>query len=224
MGLKVGHILSVDFAADDPNKVQILFAVDDHIPVTESSYAQLATQGIAGLKTLNLSNPNPKAKPLKTDSTHPANVPLHQALLSHFEDSGQQTMQKINNILNSAQQLLNKNNRQHLAQTIAHIDKASRQMQLAIAKIDRLTTQAQGPVAQAGQVEDSVQSLSNSADRLTRRLNDHTLPRIDGLISTLNQTAHHLDQLSQELATKPNSVIMGPPKARPGPGEPGFAK
>lgn len=242
-GLEVGHVLSVDFAPDNPNKVRIRFAVRQGIPMTHSTYAELATQGIAGLKMLNLSNPNPSARPLHTRPGHPANVPLHEALLSQIEDSGQQSLQRVNNILHSVQELLNADNRKHLTRTMAQLDEAShklaaaestlepalkqlpaltRQMQSVIARIDRLADQAQQPVAQASQVENSVQSVSDSADRLTRRLDRKTLPRIDDLLSTLNQTSDHLDRLSQELEAKPNSVILGPPKPRPGPGEPGF--
>lgn len=244
-GLKVGHVLSVDFAPEDPNKVQILFTVRNGIPVTKSTYAELATQGIAGLKTLNLSNPDPTAQPLPTNSRHPADIPLHQALLSQLEDSGKQSLQHVNHILNSVQTLLDADNRKHLTQTMAQIDQASRklvaaetaiepalkqlpaltrQMQAAIASINRLADEAQSPVAKAGKVEGAVQSASDSATRLARQLNNRTLPRIDRLVTTLNQTANHLDQLAQELAAKPDSVILGPPQPSPGPGEPGFKK
>lgn len=242
-GLKVGHVLSVDFAPDNPNRVRIRFAVRQGIPMTHSTYAELATQGIAGLKTLNLSNPDPSAQPLQTETGHPADVPLHEALLSQIEDSGQKSLRQVNHILSSVEQLLNADNRQHLSRTMAQLDEAShrlvaaanavepalqqlpaltRQLQSTIARIDSLAEQAQQPVAQASQLEDSVQSVSDSADRLTRRLDAQTLPRINDLLSTLNQTADHLNRLSQELEAKPNSVILGPPKPRPGPGEPGF--
>jgi phospholipid/cholesterol/gamma-HCH transport system substrate-binding protein len=244
-GLKAGHVESVQYAPHNPNKVQIVFVVTDNIPMTTSTYAQLHTQGITGNKSLRLSNPKPKAQPLKTSANHPARISLRPGLLAQLEKSGKQDMQKINTVLNNAAQLLSNQNRQHLTQAIAQIDtatqrltaaeatvqpaltqlpKLTRQMHATLAKISRLAEAAHKPIAQASDVENSAQSLSQSAQKAIRKLNYDTLPKLTKLSETISQTANQFKRLARELQAKPQSLLLGPPQEQPGPGESGFNK
>lgn len=249
-GLKAGKVKSVQFDPQNPNKVKIVFGVYNKIPMTASTYAKLSTAGLTGMKTLNLSNPNPGAKPLHTSKEHPTRIPLHPSLLAQLKKSGKQDMKKVSQVLTNAHQVLNKQNRQHLSRTIARVDEASGQLvkaekammpalkqmpQLAretrsnlksarqlIAQVRQLVSRAKGPVHKATQVEKSVESLSQSTNRLTRRLNEQALPHVDKLTRSVNRAANRIDRLARELQAKPQSVLFGPPKGRPGPGEPGF--
>ncbi|GEM_PF-656190 len=249
-GLRAGKVRSVAFDPQNPNKVKIIFGVYKKIPMTTSTYAKLSTAGLTGMKTLNLSNPDPKAKPLHTTKDHPTQIPLHPSLLAQLKKSGEQDMKKVNRILNNLHQVLERNNGRHLSRTIAQVNQATgkllkaeksvmpalKQMpQLAqetrsnlhaakhlMTQVKKLASQAKGPVKHANKVEHSVESLSQSANLLTRRLNDQTLPHMNRLTRSINRAADHLDRLAKELQAKPQSVLVGPPKARPGPGEPGF--
>lgn len=249
-GLKAGKVKSVEYDPKDPNKILIKFAVYKNIPITTSTYGKLGTQGLTGMKALNLSNPNPHAKPLKTSSQHPARISLHPSLFAQLKKSGKQDMKKVNDILTNVHKVLDQNNRQHLSQTIAQVDKATAKLVKAektvmpalqqmpelskearanlksakslIAQVKQLVAQAKEPVRHATQVEDSIQSLSQSANRLTRKLNQETLPRVNNLTQSVNRALDRIDRLTNELQAKPQSVIFGPPKGQPGPGEPGF--
>jgi phospholipid/cholesterol/gamma-HCH transport system substrate-binding protein len=249
-GLKAGKVKSIQFDKSNPNKVRIVFRVRDSIPMTTSTYAQISRHGLTGSKTLDLSNPNPDAKPLKTSAKHPAQIPMHRSLLGQLEQSAKQDMSKFNKILGSVHKLLKQQNRQHLSQTIKQLDQATKKLVQAekavmpalkempeltketqsnlkaarhlIGQVDKLVHQAHGPVKNASKVENSAQTLAQSANRLTRKLNDQTLPQVTRLIRSIDKTSSQIDQLTSELKSNPQSLIFGPSKKAPGPGEPGF--
>ncbi|HET7313136.1 MlaD family protein [Salinisphaera sp.] len=239
-GLKVGHIVSVDFDPHDASKVRIVFKVDDSVPLNQSSYGQLATQGITGLSTLTLSTPDLSAPPLKGN---PPQIPLHQGLLDRLKKRGKADLAKVSTILDQIQNLTGGENAKHISQILAQLDQATRQLveaekslqptlaqlpeltqalQDTVASIDRLTEQAIPAIRKAGAAAASAQNVGQSSQDLIRSLNNQVLPHIDALTRQMHDTARQIQQLSAELSAKPQSVLTGPPERRPGPGEPGF--
>lgn len=249
-GLLVGHVQKVEFDPKDRAKVDILISIRQDALVTKSTYAELQMQGITGQKSLTLKLGQGSREPLKTSENNPAVIPLHPNLLAQLEQNGKEDLKKINEILTNAKKLLSDENRQHLTATIRQIDTATRQVvdlekqmmpvvkmlpslvksaqqsldqsHQLLAKATRLADAAQKPMKNVGEAAKSLRDLSKSGEQLTQKLVHQTLPDIDTLSDNLTRTAKSLDQLSQELQAKPQSLIFGPPKPKPGPGEPGF--
>lgn len=243
-GLDVGHIDSVGFDPHNAAKVRIVFKVRQSVPLTQSSYATLATQGITGLSTLTLTTPDPSAPAL---SGNPPQLPLHQGLLSRLKNHGQADLDKFSTILDQVQNLTGGKNAQNINQTLAQLDQAThqlvevenslqptlaqlpkmtRQLRHTIDRVDQLTHKAIPAIQEAGRsaqkVGQSAQTLGQSSQDLMRDLNNHILPHIDALTRQMRDTAGQIQRLGNELSTKPQSVLTGPPARRPGPGEPGF--
>lgn len=242
-GLKVGHIETVDFAPNDPSTVRIVFKVRSSVPLNQSSYAQLATQGITGLSSLSLSTPNPSAAPLTAKNVKPPRLPLHRGLLSRLKSQGQADLGKINTILTQVKNLTGGQNARHISQTLARIDRATQkltqtekaiqptiqqlpaltqQLQQTVTRIDQLSRQAVPAIKQARAAAKSAQNMGSTGQRAMQQLNNRILPQIDALTQQVGAASRQIQQLSAELSAKPQSVLLGPPARRPGPGEPGF--
>jgi len=81
---------------------------------------------------------------------------------------------------------------------------------------------ARTPMRDATKLEDSIQALAESSRQLSDKLNSQTVPNFDTLSESLLRTSRQLDEVLGELKAKPQSLIFGPPRHPPGPGEPGF--
>ncbi|MDZ4098996.1 MAG: MCE family protein, partial [Methylophilaceae bacterium] len=64
--------------------------------------------------------------------------------------------------------------------------------------------------------------LEQSSLQLTHTLHDETLPRIHELTENMNRDLRQFGQLLDNLDDNPQSLILGKPPAKPGPGETGF--
>lgn len=249
-GLVVGRVDSIEFNPKNRAGVIVTFSVKQETYITHATYAVLELAGLTGQKTLALKLGKGSREPLKTSEAHPARIPLHKNLLAQLEQTGKEDLKKIDAILSNAQKILNKRNREHLSATIRQIDTATRQVvamekqlmpivkmlpalvesaqqsldmsHTLLAQATELARAARGPVRKAGQAAESLRDLSQSGERLTLKLEHRTLPDINALTESLTRTARSLDALSRELQTKPQSLIFGPPKPPPGPGEPGY--
>lgn len=242
-GLVVGHVSRIGFDPRDPSKVVIDFNVRRDAYVTHATYAQMATRGLTGGDVLELKLGNGSAAPLATRAAKPALIPMRKGLLATLEASAQQDLQDVHVVLASAKQLLDSGNRQHLAATLRQLDAATarlvtienaltpalRQMpalaasarksldqsHALLANANRLAQSARVPIARAGSVVDTYRQLGHG-------LATQTAPDVDSLARSLARTSRQLEQLLRELQANPQSVIFGPPRPQPGPGEPGF--
>ncbi|MGN6314343.1 MAG: MlaD family protein [Rhodanobacteraceae bacterium] len=242
-GLEVGHVTRVRFDPRDRSRVIVDFRVRRDTYVTRATYAVVSMQGLTGGKTLELKLGEGSRAPLATSDDHPALIQLRKGLLDQLEESAQQDMHDIHEILASTRALLDADNRTHLSASIRQLDAATAkldqieaqllpaaarmpsllksaqqsldQSHALLANANRIAQDAREPVRKAGQVEDTLQHLGNKLDK-------QTAPDIEALSASLTRTSRLLEQLIRELKAKPQSLIFGPPQPPPGPGEPGF--
>ena len=53
-GVPVGRVESLRFLPDKPGVVRILIAIDPKTPITESTWAEIATAGVTGISNIEL--------------------------------------------------------------------------------------------------------------------------------------------------------------------------
>ena len=242
-GLVVGHIAKLDFDPDDRSRVVMRLQLKRDTYVTQATYAVVAMQGLTGGSVLELKLGKGSRAPLATSDKHPARIPMHQSLLDFLADSARKDMRDLQDVLASARKVLDENNREHIAASLQQIDTATRklaaiearlpalldnvqhsvvQSHALLAHADDLVRAAQTPVRDAAKLEASIQALAQSSRQLSDKLNNQTVPGFDALSENLLRTSQQLDEILRELKAKPQSLIFGPPRRPPGPGESGF--
>lgn len=242
-GITVGHITSIGFDPANRSRVIVRIALQPKTYVTHATYAEITMRGITGGNVLELKLGKGSDQPLKTSDKHPAHIPMRQGGLASLMAEAPKIMQSLEGVIADAHKVLDQANREHIAKSLAQIDAATAklaaieaqlppllegvqrsvdQSHALIANTNRLVRNAQKPVEDAAQLEASVEALARSSRQLSERLNRQTLPGFDTLSSSLERTSRELDQLLRELQAKPQSLIFGPPRQPPGPGEPGY--
>ena len=242
-GLVVGHIAKLGFDPKDRSRVVIRLQLKRDAYVTHATYAVVAMQGLTGGSVLELKLGQGSRAPLATSDRNPARIPMRQSLLDFLASAARKDMQDLQEVLAGARQVLDSDNREHIAASLQQIDDATRklaaiesqlpallddvqrsvvQSHALIAHADTLVRDAQTPVRDAAKLEASIQALAESSRRLSDRLNSQAVPNFDALSQNLLRTSQQLDELLRDLKAKPQSLIFGPPQHPPGPGEPGF--
>jgi phospholipid/cholesterol/gamma-HCH transport system substrate-binding protein len=242
-GLLVGHVAKLAFDPEDRSRVVIRLQLKRDAYVTHATYAVVAMQGLTGGSVLELKLGEGSRTPLATSNEHPAQIPMHQSLLDFLASSARKDMQDLQEVLASARKVLDSDNRHHIAASLQQIDTATRRLAAIEAQLpallddvhqsvtqshalighaDELVRDAQTPVRNAAKLEASIRALAESSRQLSDKLNSQTVPNFDTLSESLLRTSRQLDEVLGELKAKPQSLIFGPPRRPPGPGEPGF--
>lgn len=244
-GLQVGHVQSIGFDPQDHSRVIVDFRVQPDAYITESTYAVVALKGLIGGKVLELKLGEGSEQPLETSATNPAHIPLRKGTIGHLKTAAQQSLHQLHTLLANVNALLSKKNRKHISAAIRQLDtlteklitlekqltpaikqlpellagmsKTLEQTRALVASARQLIKKARVPVKKAANVEETIQQVGHS-------LNRQILPDVHELTRSLTRTSRMLQDLVRLLEVKPQSVIFGPPKPRPGPGEPGFEK
>ncbi|GAB2905330.1 MlaD family protein [Paraburkholderia jirisanensis] len=74
----------------------------------------------------------------------------------------------------------------------------------------------------AQQAGDALTSMNESLQEISSRVGYDTLPRVNSLADDVRTAARSIDRAADTFSDNPRSVLFGPPKPTPGPGEPGF--
>jgi phospholipid/cholesterol/gamma-HCH transport system substrate-binding protein len=249
-GLLVGHVNRIGFDPDDRARVVVHLQLRPETYVARATYAVVAMQGLTGGRVLELKLGKGSRAPLATSNAHPARIPLRESLLGAVESSAGQDLKDFHEVLGSAKQILDETNREHIAASLRQVDTVTRKLAVIetqltpavaqmpglienarrsvaeshalLAHADALVRAAQTPVRNSARLEASIQSLARSSRQLSGKLDRQTVPDFDALSENLLRTSRQLDEVLRELKAKPQSVIFGPPRRPPGPGEPGF--
>jgi phospholipid/cholesterol/gamma-HCH transport system substrate-binding protein len=108
---------------------------------------------------------------------------------------------------------------ERLVETTKRVDAAVGEIgKLAVSSQEtiRLLNAPNGPMQQASQSLQSIQDLA-------AQLRASTLPEVSMLSNSMSDAARSFSVTARQLGQAPQSLIFGPPRAAPGPGEPGFA-
>ncbi len=234
-GISVGTVQHVALDPEDPQKVRILVTLVENVPVTTSTYAQLASQGITGISYLELKGGEQGAT-LSTSQARPATIPMHASMLQQAEDSGSRILAQSKHITDQVSALLNKQNRRHFSAVLSQLDSATRKLNRiedsllpALKKLPPMIDSATRTLHQSRSLLDRMDQdarvygrLGHSSGLAVDALRTETLPRINRLTDHLDRTLDQIDGLTRQLGNRPRSLIFGRPPVPPGPGEPGF--
>ncbi len=128
-GVEVGRVRKISIDKDDPSKVEVLLEIKKGVPIKTDTYSMLDTQGITGLKYVELKGGSKNSKFLKTSSEHIAVIPSKKSVLSALFESSESITSKIDTLLDRVKLMLSKKNidnlakiTQNLANTTTYLD------------------------------------------------------------------------------------------------------
>ncbi len=249
-GIAVGKVESISFAANNPRKIHIRVAINARTPVLKGTYATLKLQGVTGLSQLELDTAGGSNEVLETSRSSPATIPMHPSLFDQLSDRGSNLVDKLDQLVQNINNIMDSANQDHIRHIIAQTDTATRDLSALIRQLhgsaaklpaiaDQINHSAQGfdrLVADLNKVVHNVNTLTRKAGHLTdqmgmvtrtgqaagQKILDQTLPRLNATLDEIQHTAGSLDRLTRSLQRDPRQLLMGPTRQAPGPGEPGY--
>lgn len=244
-GVDVGKVKDIQFSSSDPHVILVRIGVDKGTPMNKGTYSQLGYLGITGLSYVQLDDDGDKPEPLATSENAPGRIDMRPSFLDQIGNSGQELLRDTAQAAKRVNKLLSDESLHDLSQTISNLksasgriadlaaelhptlkalpaitaraDKTLSRMDPLLVNLNDLTQEVRGRV-------DTLDHIARSADDLgqTSQALSDSLPQLHGAINDFSRSAHSLDHLLLGLQRRPQSVLFGPSRELPGPGEPGF--
>jgi len=247
-GVDVGKVSDIRLDRENPERVRLLFSIEDGTPVSVETIAVLKTQGLTGIAYVELSGGRPGAAPLAVKPGEKYRViQTKPSLSARLENVLTTVLAKLDSTSNNVNAILSEENRKAFTSALADIAAVSRTVAArretidtgirdagrtlgnasrASEKIDPLIGDITRSVEAIGKMGNEVASTSNTAGKTVnsvgadvKRFTSETLPQLERLLGELGRLSNSLRQLTEQTERDPRGLLFGRQLPPAGPGE-----
>ncbi len=232
----------------NPQRVDLLFAIERGTPIKEDTVAVLKTQGLTGIAYVELSGGARDSPPLHaaSGSKYPV-IPTKPSLIARLENVLTSVLAKLDSTSSNLNAILSDENRAAFKSALADIAVVSRTIAARKDTLDagivsaartfenasRATAQAGPVIDRIGRGADAVEKMGNEVARTSAsagktvdsvgadmtRFTAETLPELERLLGELSVLSSSLRRLSEQTERDPRSFLLGGKPVPEGPGE-----
>lgn len=121
-GVEVGRVRKISINKENSEEVEILLEIIQDTPIKEDSYTMLDTQGITGLKYIELKGGTKESARLKTSKDNISVIESKKSLLSNLYDSSESITNKVDKILDKVAVLLSPENIENISKITQNLN------------------------------------------------------------------------------------------------------
>ena len=248
LGVNVGKVSEIAIDPANSSQVRLRFRIETGTPIKEDTEAVLKTQGLTGIAFVELTGGTAGAKALlaATDDDIPT-IASKLSLSTRLENVLTTVLAGVDRMSTNLNSVFDGDNQAALKQTLADTSALMRELaaqkgnlSAGIADAARAARNTAQASLKFGKAIDRITVAADSVDKLgttatvasesagrsvdaaasgIQKVAADSGPALTQLLDELNQLAVSLQRLSEQTERNPNSLLLGAPKIKPGPGE-----
>lgn len=246
-GVPVGKVEFIGFDAKVKGNVLVRVAIDHGTPLTRSTFAVVASQGITGLGFIQLDDNGASAEPLAPNDADPPRIPLKAGGFDKLLKQSEVILNQVEQVSSRLNQLLSDENQQAVSAAITQLGEAAGSFRRVAKGLEPTVAGLPALSRDAHATLQSVQAASDEVGLSARRLNEKggpldrlaeggaalaagaqtfsagTLPKLGETADEATRAMRQLRRTVNSVNDNPQSLIFGNGPPLPGPGEPGFS-
>ena len=247
-GVDVGQVQQIHLDSLNPQRVNLLFAIERETPIKEDTVAVLRTQGVTGIVYVELSGGTLNAPPLRAAPGAPYPVIRTKPSLSaRLENVLTSVLAKIDTTSNRINVFLSEENQVALknaladmatvartvaarkdtldagitnaARTLDNTARATAKLGAVLERIDHSAAAVENMGKEVAKTSVSTAKTVDSVGADVKRFSTETLPELERLLGELSVLSTSLRRLSEQTERDPRGLIFGRQPVPAGPGE-----
>jgi phospholipid/cholesterol/gamma-HCH transport system substrate-binding protein len=248
MGVDVGKVQHIQLDPGNPERVNLIFAIERGTPIKEDTVAVLKTQGLTGISYVELSGGARDAPPLvATASSEYPQIRTKPSLSAQLENVLTSVLTKLDSTSSNINAILSDENKAAFKSmladlaTVAHTVAARKEtIDTGLVNAGRTLENASSASAQLsplvdriGRSADAIEKMGNEVARTSasagmtvstigvdvQRFTSETLPELERLLGELSALSTSLRRLTEQTERNPASLLFGRRPVPEGPGE-----
>jgi phospholipid/cholesterol/gamma-HCH transport system substrate-binding protein len=194
-GIKIGEVTALELDPRDPRKVLARVRVDGNIAIKQDTKARLALTSITGTSVIEFSDGSPDSPDLVAkDGRDPVIVAAPSPIAKLLEQS-ENNLADIREIIQQAKQILSPANIQKLADTVAHLERASGAIASQDDNMKALVQELTAASRHANSVLRQASGMMDGARGLVDNEGTHAFGSAERAMASLEKSANAIDQL-----------------------------
>ena len=246
-GVPVGKVESIGFDQKVKGNVLIVVSIDRAAPVTQSTFAAVASQGVTGLGFIQLDDNGESTQRLTPNDDDPPRIPLQPSTLDKLLKQSQTIFVQAEQATTRLNQVLSDENQKavnvavtQLAEAAGSINRVAKGLEPTVAALPALTRDSSATLlavknasTQVAATAGRLNAKDGALDKLTQggtalaasveTFSAATLPKLSEVADETARTMRQLRRTVSGVDDNPQSLIFGNGPRQPGPGEPGFS-
>lgn len=246
-GVPVGKVERIGFDEKVKGNVLILVSIDRAAPVTRSTYATVASQGVTGLGFIQLDDNGESTQRLVPNDDDPPRIPLKPGSLDKLLKQSEMIFNQAEQAATRLNQLLSDENQKavttavtQLAEAAGSINRVAKGLEPTVATLPALSRDSSATMKALKTASDDVgatarrlNAKSGPLDKLTEggtalaagveTFSAATLPKLAEVADETSRTMRQLRRTVSAVDDNPQALIFGNGPSVPGPGEAGFS-
>jgi phospholipid/cholesterol/gamma-HCH transport system substrate-binding protein len=246
-GVPVGKVELIGFDTKQKGNVLIRVSIDRSAPVTTSTFATVASQGVTGLGFIQLDDEGQSAERLVPNDEDPPRIPLKPGLIDKLikqsevifnqaeqagislnkvlSDENQQAVSAAVKQLSEAASSLNRVAKA-LEPTVATLPALSRETSATLRSVKVASDELAGTARRLNEKDGPIDKLAQGGAALAAGVETFSAATLPKLGEVADETARAMRQLRRTVSAvddNPQSLIFGNGPPVPGPGAAGFS-
>lgn len=247
-GVDVGKVRQIRLDASNPQRVNLLFAIERGTPIKEDTVAVLKTQGLTGIAYVELSGGAQSSPLLRTSQAdgYPV-IKTKPSLSARLENVLTTVLAKLDSTSTHIDAILSKENQVAFSSALADIATVARTFAARKDSIDagianaartldntaRISAQAAPVIERIGRSAEAIEKMGNEVAQTSatagktvnsvgadvKRFGAETLPELERLLGELTVLSASLRRLSEQTERDPRGLLFGRKPVPDGPGE-----
>jgi phospholipid/cholesterol/gamma-HCH transport system substrate-binding protein len=147
-GLGVGRVSTIGLDPKDPRRIFIGIEVDNGIPITKGTFAQLGMEGITGIAYVHLQDEYKDMTLKEKGPDGVVEVPLRPSFFDSVTDNAEAAIKDARELMQSLNAVLTPENRKRISTMIASLEKMSGSLEEASAKLPQTIARIDGVLSE----------------------------------------------------------------------------
>jgi phospholipid/cholesterol/gamma-HCH transport system substrate-binding protein len=196
-GISVGRVGSIDIDPKDPRRILVNIEVDNTVPVTRGTYAQLGMEGITGIAYVHLLDNFKDMQPAVKGADGYAELPLKPSFFDALSDDAEGAIRDARELITNLNGLLTPDNRKRIGATLVSLERISANLESASARLPVVLARTEAWLSEDSRrlAVNSLQSVNETAKALPELARDARLLVKDarelvGQVGKLSEQAH----------------------------------
>lgn len=202
-GMGVGRVSTIGLDQKDPRRILVGIEVDDNIPVTRGTFAQLGMEGITGIAFVHLQDDYKDMQPVAKAADGVAELPLRPAFFDTISDSAEGAVKDARELMASMNGLLTPENRKRISSTLGSLERISANLEAASARMPQAVARVEAWLS-----EDNRKLAASSLERINETVK--ALPDLTRetqlLVKDARELAGQVGKLSNEAGSAAGAV------------------
>ncbi len=237
-GIRVGQVSEIEIDPNNVEQIRVTVEIKSNVVIKEDAAANVETNILSGVSYILITRGTQEAKKLtaREGQRYPVIRPRRSTFAS-ISARGPQLLEKLDDILDHVEDLLNDHNREVFAATLEHVEKVTGALSAhsddigqmvaegknALTAFDKLSTDVDNSYITPDGVKDQLIGMLKGLNLASRQIeltlqetrpgirtfSQHTLVDIDSLVGEVRQFISGLSRLAAQLERDPTRLLFG---------------